>query len=64
MDDIDDNLLQQSTPLALTLNEAEQEYQPIFSFKFDAPSYRTLLIEVNNSLTSVGGYKMPEKSTK
>lgn len=36
MDDIDDNLLQQSTPLALTLNEAEQEYQPIFSFKFDA----------------------------
>ncbi|BFI63213.1 alpha-2-macroglobulin family protein [Yersinia pseudotuberculosis] len=61
MDDIDDNLLQQSTPLALTLNEAEQEYQPIFSFKFDAPSYRTLLIEVNNSLTSVGGYKMPEK---
>lgn len=61
MDEVDDNLIHQSTPLALTLNEAEQEYQPVFSFKFDAPSYRSLLIEVNNSLTSAGGYKMQEK---
>ncbi|VTR39848.1 Uncharacterised protein [Serratia fonticola] len=34
----------QSTPLTLTLNEAEETYQPQFSFKFDAPAHRFMLL--------------------
>jgi len=61
LSDVDTGIIGQSAPVKLTLNDAEQEYQPQFSFTFDAPAYRYLLIEVNNSLTSFGGYKMPEK---
>jgi hypothetical protein len=45
----------------LTLNEAEEAYQPQFSFRFEAPAHRFVLIEIDNQLVSVGGYKMPKK---
>ncbi|KEY59377.1 alpha-2-macroglobulin [Serratia sp. DD3] len=59
--DIDKRILAQSTALVLTLNEAEEVYQPQFSFKFDAPAHRFMLIEVTNLMTSSGGYKMPDR---
>lgn len=61
MSDIDTGIISQSAPVKLALNDAEQEYQPQFSFTFDAPAHRYLLVEINNALTSFGGYKMPEK---
>src|SRR5471030_3012150 len=61
MSEIDTGIINQSTPVKLTLNDAEQEYQPQFSFKFDAPAKRYMLVEIANTLTSFGGYKMPEK---
>ncbi|MFC0226221.1 alpha-2-macroglobulin family protein [Serratia aquatilis] len=59
---IDKGVLAQSTALTLTLNDAEDVYQPQFSFKFDAPAHRFMLIEIENLMTSSGGYKMPEKT--
>ncbi|MGC6389041.1 alpha-2-macroglobulin family protein [Ewingella sp. S1.OA.A_B6] len=59
--EVDTGIINQSAPVKLTLNDAEQEYQPQFSFKFDAPANRFMLIEIANTLTSFGGYKMPEK---
>lgn len=59
--DIDTAVIKQSTLLNTPLNEAEQEYQPQFSFKFDAPANRSLLVQIDNKMTSSGGYKMPEK---
>lgn len=61
MSDVDTGIISQSAPVKLALNDAEQEYQPQFSFTFDAPAHRYLLVEINNALTSFGGYKMPEK---
>ncbi|AHG19226.1 hypothetical protein Z042_06040 [Chania multitudinisentens RB-25] len=58
---VDKSVLAQSTPLSLTLNDAEETYQPQFSFTFDAPAHRFMLIEINDLMTSSGGYKMPEK---
>ncbi len=58
---IENSVMAQSTPLTLTLNEAEETYQPQFSFKFDAPAHRFMLLEITNLMTSSGGYKMPEK---
>lgn len=62
IDDVENNVQEQSTPLNIQLNDAESDYQPQFSFRFDAPARRTLLVEINNTLTSAGGYKMPEKT--
>ncbi|MCS3431748.1 alpha-2-macroglobulin [Klebsiella sp. BIGb0407] len=59
---IENNVQAQSTPLEIQLNEGESDYQPQFSFQFDAPAHRSMLVEVNNVLTSSGGYKMPEKN--
>ncbi|HID9471456.1 TPA: alpha-2-macroglobulin family protein [Serratia liquefaciens] len=61
-DSVAKNVLAQSTPLTLTLNEAEESYQPQFSFKFDAPAHRFMLLEIDNQLVSNGGYKMPKKA--
>ncbi|CAI0694213.1 alpha-2-macroglobulin family protein [Serratia ficaria] len=61
-DSVAKNVLAQSTPLPLTLNEAEEAYQPQFSFRFDAPAHRFMLIEIDNQLVSSGGYKMPKKA--
>ncbi|WP_300000920.1 MG2 domain-containing protein [uncultured Cedecea sp.] len=58
---IDNSVLAQSKPLNIQLNEGENDYQPQFSFQFDAPARRSLLVEIDNVLTSSGGYKMPEK---
>ena len=58
---VENNVLAQSTPLNIQLNEAESDYQPQFSFRFDAPAHRSMLVEIDNVLTSSGGYKMPEK---
>ncbi|MBC3377551.1 alpha-2-macroglobulin family protein [Serratia fonticola] len=58
---IENSVMAQSTPLTLILNEAEETYQPQFSFKFDAPAHRFMLLEIANLMTSSGGYKMPEK---
>ncbi len=61
VDDVDSNVMAQSTPLNIQLNEAENDYQPQFSFHFDAPAHRAMLVEIDNILTSSGGYKMPGK---
>ncbi|GAB2927067.1 UPF0192 protein [Hafnia psychrotolerans] len=61
LSEVDTRTINQSAPVKLTLNDAEQEYQPQFSFKFDAPANRYMLIEITNTMTSFGGYKMPEK---
>ncbi|CAI1097970.1 Alpha-2-macroglobulin family N-terminal region [Serratia entomophila] len=61
-DSVAKSVLAQSTPLPLALNEAEDAYQPQFSFRFDAPAHRFVLIEIDNRLTSAGGYKMPKKA--
>lgn len=61
VDSVENNVLAQSTPLNIQLNEAESDYQPQFSFRFDAPAHRAMLVEIDNVLTSSGGYKMPEK---
>jgi uncharacterized protein YfaS (alpha-2-macroglobulin family) len=61
VESIEKSVLAQSTALTLTLNEAEDVYQPQFSFKFDAPAHRFMLVEIANLMTSSGGYKMPEK---
>ena len=47
--------------MPLTLNEAEEAYQPQFSFRFDAAAHRFMLLEIDNQLVSAGGYKMPKK---
>ncbi|NMP28447.1 alpha-2-macroglobulin family protein [Rahnella sp. SAP-1] len=61
VDRVENNVLAQSTPLDVQLNDAESDYQPQFSFRFDAPAHRSMLVEIDNVLTSFGGYKMPEK---
>ncbi|WP_159565972.1 alpha-2-macroglobulin family protein [Budvicia diplopodorum] len=61
MSNIDEKVRSQSTPLALTINDAEQDNQPLFSFSFNAPAYRYLLVEVADTLTSAGGYKLKNK---
>ncbi|KAA8998989.1 alpha-2-macroglobulin family protein [Affinibrenneria salicis] len=61
VDDIDNQIMAQSSALTLTLNDVEQPNQPQFSFAFDAPANRFLLVEIDNALTSVGGYKLKEK---
>jgi len=62
VDHIENNVLAQSTPLNIQLNEGENDYQSQFSFQFDAPAQRSLLVEIDNILVSSGGYKMPEKN--
>ncbi|QTF09727.1 alpha-2-macroglobulin family protein [Brenneria izadpanahii] len=61
VDSVENSVLAQSTPLNVQLNDAENDYQPQFSFRFDAPAHRSLLVEIDNVLTSSGGYKMPER---
>lgn len=58
---IDEKVMAQSKALALTLNDTEQENQSVFSFAFDAPANRSLLVEVENNITSTGGYKLKQK---
>ena len=62
LENIDQRVLQQSSALPLQMNDAEEAWQPQFSFKFDAPVHRYLLVQVEPKVTSGGGYKMPEKS--
>lgn len=61
IDEIDNEVIAKSQPVALSLNDTEQESQSLFSFAFDAPSNRFLLVEVENNITSVGGYKLKYK---
>lgn len=61
LDTIDQSVMNRSAVVALSLNDAEENYQPQFSFKFDAPAKRYLLVSVDTAMTSNGGYKMPEK---
>ncbi|WP_413728097.1 alpha-2-macroglobulin family protein [Sodalis sp. RH19] len=58
---VENNVLAQSSPVDVQLNDAENEFQPQFSFRFDAPAHRAMLVEIDNVLVSAGGYKMPEK---
>ncbi len=58
---VENNVFALSTPLDIKLDEAENDAQPQFSFRFDAPAHRAMLVEIDNILTSSGGYKMPEK---
>lgn len=61
VDNVDQEALSQSPPVKLTPDEGETDYQRQFSFTFDAPSQRYLLLEISNEITSWGGFKMPEK---
>lgn len=61
VESVENNVRAQSTPLDVQLNDAETDYQPQFSFRFDGPAHRSMLVEIDNVLTSSGGYKMPEK---
>lgn len=61
VDDVEKNIFAKSTPLNIQLNDAENSYQSQFSFRVDAPAHRSILVEINDVFTSVGGYKMPGK---
>lgn len=61
LDNISPDVIRQSTLLPLHLNDAEEVYQPQFSFRFDAPTQRYMLVQISAAVTSSGGYKMPEK---
>lgn len=58
---VENDVLAQSTPLKMQLNDAESDVQSQFSFHFDAPTHRSILVEINDVLTSSGGYKLPWK---
>lgn len=60
-ENIDANVISQSAALPLHLNASEEVYQPQFSFRFDAPAQRYLLMQIDTGMTSGGGYKLPEK---
>lgn len=60
-DNVDQSVIDRSPALPLNLNDAEETWQPQFSFKFSAPAKRYLLVSIDNTMTSGGGYKMPEK---
>ncbi len=62
MENIDQSVVSQSAPLDLVMNETEQEYQSLFSFKLDVPYLRQILVEINNSMTSTGGYQLRQKT--
>lgn len=59
--EIDSNTIARAQSQSLALNEGETEYQTQFSFRFNAPAHRFLLLEISRDITSVGGYKLPEK---
>ena len=61
LDKIDPSIIQRSAALPLRLNETEEDYQPQFSFRFDAPAQRYMLVQIDAAVTSSGGFKMPEK---
>ncbi|QGU86652.1 alpha-2-macroglobulin family protein [Erwinia sorbitola] len=60
-DNIDQSVIASSPSVPLSLNDAEENWQPQFSFRFDAPAQRYLLVSIDRTMTSAGGYKMPEK---
>lgn len=53
---LDEGVIKQSERLALTLNDSEQEYQSIQSFKMDAPPGRYIYVVIDSGLVSAGGY--------
>ncbi len=61
LENIDRTVLQKSPLLPLSLNAAEEDYQPQFSFRFDAPAQRYLLVQIDTVVTSSGGFKLPQK---
>ncbi|POP46389.1 hypothetical protein CHU32_06455 [Superficieibacter electus] len=61
INDVQNNVLAQSVPVQIQLDEPEKESQAQFSFHIDAPARRWMLVEIDNSLTSSGGYKMADK---
>ncbi|MGL4858843.1 MAG: hypothetical protein ACRC5A_03725 [Enterobacteriaceae bacterium] len=62
MSDITNEVLQQAQPVTLQMNDTEQDTQATFSFTYEAPSHRYLLLAVDNSIKSSGGYLMAKKS--
>lgn len=58
--DIDNDVIARAQTLTLNMDDAEQEYQPAFSFNYDAPANRWLLVEVDNVMTSAGGYRLKD----
>lgn len=61
-DNVDQSIIDRSPAVPLSLNDAEETWQAQFSFKFDAPAKRYLLVLTDNAMTSSGGYKMAEKA--
>lgn len=62
LNNVDEKIMSLATPLPLVMNDAEQDNQPLFSFRFNAPAHRYLLVRIDDSLTSAGGYKMKKES--
>ncbi len=62
IDNVQNNVLAQSVPLRLQLDELEKESQSQFSFHLDAPARRWVLLEIDSTLTSSSGYKMADKA--
>jgi len=51
---VDQSVINRSPVVSLSLNDAEETWQPQFSFKFDAPAKRYLLVSVDAAMTSNG----------
>lgn len=60
LNSIDEQVLQSSENIPLTLGDAENEYQTLHNFTFDVPSRRSILVKITRNLDSVGGYKLAE----
>lgn len=56
-EDIEAEIFRASTPLKLTLGDAESDNQSLISFKFKAQPGQFIYVEVNKNYSTVGGYK-------
>lgn len=55
-DDISEKVIALSEPVTLTPDDSEQENQAAFSFSYNAPANRWLLVEITGGMSSAGGY--------
>lgn len=61
LNEVDDEVLAQSTPLPITMGGNDEENQAGFSFTYkDIPAGRYLLVKVAAGLSSVGGFRLRE----
>ena len=55
-DDISEKVIALSEPVTLTPDDSEQENQAAFSFSYNAPANRWLLVEITGGMSSAGSY--------